>query len=375
LHYEANADDAPFRRHPYWWSKEKSVHRLAPTFDHRYIRMTYMLRFGVFLPSYAYPGEPPPAAAAIQNYARQAEELGFDSIWVFDHLLEAPPSYKAAFLEPATTLAFAAAATNRVTIGTGVLVLPLRDPVLTAKSFANLDVLSGGRLIFGVGVGWAEAEFRASQVNLANRGCRMDEMLDIIVGLWTNDRFAYQGRYFNVPEIRLLPRPVQKPHPPIWLAGGTVPAGASRHITVRPHYSPVPSIRRAARIGQGLMTAYRSAPGRDVSCLIETREILASEMQTAGRDPSSVRFAHHDHVHIDVEPTEERLTAVLNRFTHNRYEEMAPVYLMGHPDDLVQLFQARIDAGVQEVTFNFMTPEPQQMELFMKLIRPHLHTS
>ncbi len=331
-----------------------------------------MLRFGVFLPSYVYPGEPPPAAAALQNYARLAEELGFDSIWVFDHLLDAPPSYKAAFLEPATTLAFAALATRRVTIGTGVLVLPLRDPVLTAKTFANIDLLSGGRLVFGVGVGWAETEFKASQVAIAERGRRMDEMLDIIVGLWTHDTFAYQGRCFDVPEIRLLPRPLQKPHPPVWLAGGTVPAGKSRHITVRPGYSPVPSIRRAARLGQGLMTAYRSAPGRDVSCILETRELLAGEMKLAGRDPGSVRLAHHDHVHIDLEPTHERLAGVLHRFTHNRFEDMAPIYLMGHPDDLVPLFQARIDAGVEEVTFNFMTPDPRQLELFMSRIRPQL---
>ena len=331
-----------------------------------------MLRFGVFLPSYVYPGEPPPTANALASYARRAEDLGFDSIWVFDHLLEAPPAYKPAFLEPATALAFAAMATKRVTLGTGVLVLPLRDPVLTAKAFATIDVLSGGRLVFGVGVGWAENEFQASQVMLAERGRRMDEMLDIIIGLWTRDRFAYQGCCFAIPEIRLLPRPLQTPHPPIWIAGGTVPKGASRHITVRPGYSPLPSIRRAARLGQGLMTAYRSAPGGDMSCIVETRELLATEMKAASRAPGSVRLAHHDHVHIDLDPTHERLAAVMQRFTHNRFQDMAPIYLMGHPDDLVPRFQARIDAGIEEVTFNFMTPDPRQLELFMTCIRPHL---
>jgi probable F420-dependent oxidoreductase len=331
-----------------------------------------MLRFGVFLPSYVFPGEPPPTADALASYARLAEEIGFDGVWVFDHLLEAPPAYRAAFLEPATALAFAALATRRVTLGTGVLVLPLRDPVLTAKAFATIDVLSGGRLVLGVGVGWAENEFAASQVTLAERGRRMDEMLDIIVGLWTHDMFAYEGRCFTVPEIRLLPRPLQKPHPPIWLAGGTVPKGASRHITVRPGYSPLPSIRRAARLGQGLMTAYRSAPGRDMSCIVETRGLLAAEMRAAGSAPGSVRLAHHDHVHIDLDPTRERLAAVMHRFTHNRFDDMAPIYLMGHPDDLVPLFQARIDAGIEEVTFNFMTPDPRQLELFMSRIRPQL---
>lgn len=331
-----------------------------------------MPRFGVYLPTYAYPDEPAPSAESLQDYARIAEDLGFDGVWVFDHLLEAPPSYKAAFLEPATSLMLAALATRRVTIGTGILVLPLREPVLTAKTFANIDLLSGGRLVFGVGVGWAESEFVASQVPLSARGRRMDEMLDIIAGLWTNDTFAYQGQCFTIPEIRLLPRPLQTPHPPIWLAGGTVPVGTSQHITARPGYSPIPSIRRAARLGQGLMTAYRSAPGLDVSCLVETRKILLAELQAAKRDASAVRLAHHDHVHIDLDPTPERLAAVMARFTYNRFEDKRAIYLMGHPDDLIAQFQARIDAGVEEVTFNFLTPEATQLELFMNRIRPHL---
>jgi len=221
-------------------------------------------------------------------------------------------------------------------------------------------------------VGWAEKEFQASQVLLAQRGRRMDEMLDIIIGLWTHETFTYRGRCFDVPEIRLLPRPLQKPHPPIWLAGGAVPKETSQHITVRPGYSPLPSIRRAARLGQGLMTAYRSARGVDMTCILETRDMLAKEMERAGRDVSTITLAHHDHVHIDLDPTPDRLAAVLHRFTHNRFDKTAPMYLMGHPDDLVLLFQARIDAGIEEVTFNFMTPDPAQLELFMARIRPYL---
>jgi hypothetical protein len=109
-----------------------------------------------------------------------------------------------------------------------------------------------------------------------------------------------------------------------------------------------------------------------MSCILETREILTREVQRAGRDRSAVRFAHHDHVHIDLDPTRERLAAVLHRFTHNRFDETAALYLMGHPNDLVPLFQTRIDAGIEEVTFNFMTPDPAQLELFMERIRPHL---
>jgi alkanesulfonate monooxygenase SsuD/methylene tetrahydromethanopterin reductase-like flavin-dependent oxidoreductase (luciferase family) len=200
----------------------------------------------------------------------------------------------------------------------------------------------------------------------------MDEMLDIIIGLWTNDTFSFEGRIFQVPEIRLLPRPVQKPHPPVWIAGGTVPAGTSGHITKRPGYSAVPSITRAARLGQGLMTAYRSAPGTDVRCLVESRDLLAAEARQFGREPASITFAHHDHVHIDLDPTPERLAQAMARFTHNAFATSRDIYLMGHPEDLVPKFQARIDAGVDDVTFNFMSSDPEQMELFMTRIRPHL---
>ena len=318
------------------------------------------------------PDAPPPSGHALAAYAHQAEALGFSSVWVFDHLFDAPPSYRAVFLEPVTTLALVIGATRRVRLGTGILVLPLRDPVVTAKAFANLDVLSDGRLVFGVGVGWDEREFRACQVPKSERGRRMDEALDIIKGLWTEDLFSYRGRIFTVPEVRLVPRPVQRPHPPIWIAGGTVPAGTSRHITSSPGYTHEASIRRAARIGDGLMTAYRSAPGADATELVRTRRLLDAEARAAGRDPSALALAHHDHVHIDLDPTVDRLREVLGRFSYNRLEDSGSIYLMGHPDELIPKFQARIDAGVEELTFNLMTPDPGQLDLFATRIRPHL---
>lgn len=330
------------------------------------------LRFGVFLPAYVFPGEPPPTAAFLQDFARRAEDLGFDGVWVFDHLFDAPPSYRVVFLEPVTTLALVIPVTRRVTVGTGILVLPLRDPVVTAKAFANLDVMSEGRLVFGVGVGWEEREFRACQVPKATRGARMDEMLAIIEGLWTEDTFSYQGRIFTIPEVRLVPRPVQRPHPPIWLAGGTVAPGTSTHITASRGYAAERSIRRAARMGDGLITAYRACPGLDMSQLVRTWAMLCAEASAAGRDPARMRFAHQDHLYIDLDATPDRLRAVLGRFSFNSYEETAPLYLMGHPEELIPRFQARIEAGVEELTFNLLTPEPRQLDLFMKEIRPHL---
>jgi alkanesulfonate monooxygenase len=329
-------------------------------------------RFGVFLPSWVLPGQAAPSAAFLQDFARRAEDVGFDSVWVFDHLFDAAPSYRVVFMEPLTSLALIVGATRRVTLGTGILVLPLRDPVVTAKAVANLDAVSGGRVVFGAGVGWDEREFRACQVPKETRGRRMDEMLEIINGLWTQEAFAYQGRHFTIPEIQLTPRPVQRPRPPIVVAGGLVPAGTSQHITRSKGYTALRSLQRAATLGDGLMTAYRSSPGLDCSQLAASWEVVCAEARAAGRDPSTLRFVHQDHLHIDLEATPERLQSVLGRFSHNRYEHSSQIYLMGRPEDLVPRFQARIDAGVEEIAFGVISGDPAQLDLFMKEIRPHL---
>lgn len=334
--------------------------------------MTSPLRFGAYLPAYVIPGESPPSVGFLQDFARRAEDLGFDSLWVVDHLFESPPSYRVVFMEPISSLALVAGATTRITLGTGILILPLRDPVLTAKTLATLDAASGGRVIFGAGVGWDEREYRACQVPKDTRGRRMDEMLAIIKGLWTEDTFSYRGRIFDIPEVRLLPRPVQRPHPPIWIAGGTVPTGTSKHITRSKGYTAERAMQRAGRVGDGFMTAYRSCPGLDTSCLAESWEMVCRAARESGRDSAQIRFAHQDHLHIDLDATPDRLRAVLARFSHNSYEATASIYLMGTPEDLIPRFQARIDAGVEEVTFNLLTPAPNQLDLFMKHIRPHL---
>jgi alkanesulfonate monooxygenase len=328
-------------------------------------------RFGVFLPACVFPGEAPPSLASLQDYARRAEDTGVDSLWVLDHLFDAPPSYRVVFLEPITTLALVASATRRMTIGTGILVLPLRDPVVTAKALANLDVATEGRLVFGAGLGWDEREFQAVQVPKSTRGRRMDEMLEIIRGLWTQERFSYDGTIFRIPEVSLVPRPVQRPHPPIWIAGGTVPAGTSRHITDTPGYTAERSLERAAR-ANGLITAYRACPGLDMTELQRSWSIVQDKARAAGRDPATLTFAHQDHVHIDLDPKPDRLRDVFARYTLNSYEDTAPLYLMGHPHELIPRIQARIDAGVEEILLNPLTPDPKQLDLFANDVRPHL---
>ena len=330
------------------------------------------IRFGAYLPTYHLPDEAPPTARFLASYAERAEALGFDSLWVIDHLFVSPPSYRVAFLEPLAALATAVAATRTVALGTGIIVLPLREPVLTAKALASLDALAEGRLIFGAGIGWDQQELDACQIDRATRGNRMDEMLDVIRGLWTEETFSYEGRHFVLRDVRLLPRPVRRPHPPIWLAAGSVPPGTSEHITQRAGYAPDRALRRVARVADGLMSAYRSVPDGDTTWLKRDRALLDQFAREAGRPPEAITHAMQEHMYIVMDGSPAAIESVVGRFTFKSLAEIAPYYLLGTPDDIVPKLQARVDAGIAEIVINFLDPDPRQLELFAKHVRPRM---
>ena len=168
---------------------------------------------------------------AIAGVARKAEQLGYHSVWVSDHIITPrkidspypggryPIQPEWPFLEPVATLLYAAAVTQRVRLGTSVIVITQRNPVLLAKQLATLDVLSGGRLIFGAGAGWMKEEFAALNAPFANRGPRMAEFLEVIRRCWTEDDPSFHGRFYDLEDVGVYPKPVQKPHPPIWVGG------------------------------------------------------------------------------------------------------------------------------------------------------------
>jgi probable F420-dependent oxidoreductase len=162
--------------------------------------------------------------------AQAAEELGYESLWVGEHVVlpdpRVPPSPlapDATILDPIVTLSHLAAATRRVRLGTGIVILPQRNPVVLAKELASLDVVSGGRLLFGVGVGYLQPEFAAVGVPFADRGPRTIEYLEAMQALWSMAKPAYHGRFVDFAGIDAHPRPVQQPIP-IIMGGGTPPA-------------------------------------------------------------------------------------------------------------------------------------------------------
>ena len=187
--------------------------------------------------------------STITAIAHKAEELGFESLWIPEHIL-LPVNYKSPYPysstgrmpappesplhDPMLVLAYVAAITTKIRLATGIYVLPIRNPFTTAKAVASLDVLSGGRFIFGVGIGWLEEEFEGVGSNFKDRALRSREYVELLKELWRSDDPVYHGKTVSIEGFKMNPKPVQKPHPPFVFGGSTEP-----------------SLRRTARLGDG----------------------------------------------------------------------------------------------------------------------------
>jgi probable F420-dependent oxidoreductase len=180
------------------------------------------LKFGLFGMNMR-PCVTPEAIAAV---ARAAEAAGFESFWGGEHLALADPQTPASpmppnivFVDLCVTMAFAAAHTRTIRFGTGIMILPLRNPVILAKQLASVDVLSGGRLLFGVGISNLEFEYHAVGMPFDHKGKRAEEAIAVMKALWSMERAAFHGRFFSFDGVRAVPHPLQKPHPPIIFGG------------------------------------------------------------------------------------------------------------------------------------------------------------
>jgi probable F420-dependent oxidoreductase len=203
------------------------------------------MRIGIFAPL----ASPIATASYVRALAEGAEQRNFHSIWLGEHVVlfddyssrypyspdgRIPAGGENGLLDPLAALGFLAAATRRIRIGTAVVLVPQRNPVYTAKEIATLDVLSGGRVDFGVGVGWLAEEFKALGVPFERRGSRCREYLRLMQALWRDPVSQFRGDFYELPACRQFPKPVQKPHPPIHFGGESDAA-----------------LRRVAELGQG----------------------------------------------------------------------------------------------------------------------------
>jgi len=217
----------------------------------------------------------------IADFGKIAEERGFHSLWVPEHVVffseyasRYPysqdgriPGDPNGVMEPLTALTFVAAHTERLRLGTGICLVPQRNPVYTAKQVADVDYLSGGRLDFGIGVGWLKEEFAALDVPWERRGERTRECVEVMKTLWCDEVSSYKGEFYSLPECLQNPKPVQKPHPPLFFGGESEPA-----------------LRRVAEIGQGWF-GYNLTPDELKSHLARLDELLAE----AGRSRSDIQ--------------------------------------------------------------------------------------
>ena len=253
------------------------------------------VEFGVSLPSRGPLANP----QSLRSLAQRAEDLSFDSVWVSDHVIlpravdsfypyaaDGVPTFlpDEDYYEPLAALNFLAGCTQRVRLGTHVLILPYRNPVLTAKILATLDVLSEGRVILGAGVGWMEEEFQALGLDTyRERGAVTDEYIELYKELWTEDEPVFQGKYYQLSGSGFRPKPVQKPHPPIWIGGHTGPA-----------------IRRAAKYGDGWLPIGLRPPAilepEELAGKIDRLRVLTAR---AGRPENAVKVVFSSNVLFD----------------------------------------------------------------------------
>ena len=178
---------------------------------------------------------------SLRRWAQLSETLGYHLLMTSDHIattVDVAEKYPAPFYEPLTTLGWLAGVTRRVEIGTTVLILPYRSPLETARAFANIDQLSGGRCILGVGVGWAREEFAALGVPFEKRGAITNEYLAAIKRLWTEETASYEGWFVRFQNVQTAPLPARKPHPPIWV-GGSSDAALRRTVRHADAWHPI----------------------------------------------------------------------------------------------------------------------------------------
>lgn len=325
-------------------------------------------RFGVFLPSYIWEGDGTERARGIKEFARTVEDLGFDSLFITDHLLAAKRFYSVSFLEPLSALAVAAGATERVRLGTSILIMPLRNPVILAKELATLQFLSENRIILGAGVGWNEAEYDAVGVKKSERGKRTDEMLDIMIPLLEGETVTYDGRFYSVQDLFIEPISPQRPE--IWIGGGSQLADPKSPDLPR----FVESVKARVLRTDGWIPRPTCPPDEIARDWGELQDYYRQR----GRDPRECVVAHENFMHLvmtndPARAREEQHSAFLKVMSAERGPEyLESVYLFGTPDEIVASLQARVDAGVEYFMLHTMTPDPAQLRTWVDEIIPNV---
>jgi probable F420-dependent oxidoreductase len=323
------------------------------------------MRFGLALPQYGYslPGGEPITFEACAGWARRAEELGFDSVWLSDHLLYTFSRYGAgpdpiAALEPMTTLAGIAAVTSRVRIGSLVLCTPFRHPSLLAKMSTTIDGISLGRFELGLGAGWLEDEFSAFGFRFGDVGERFaafEQALEVMAALQSGEPVTYDGPDVSLRDARLLPAPVGG-RVPVWVGG----KGGARLL------------RLAARLADGWNAAWRVEPVAHAGRVAAARQACEAH----GRDPGTLRLSVGLYSIIGGDEATARGAFERGRTVFpggaldaETWESWRTDTLSGSPDQVIERVNELAALGVEEIVVSpwvlaFAVPEPEMLDLF-----------
>jgi probable F420-dependent oxidoreductase len=321
---------------------------------------------GVFLPTFV--GARGRTGHELAAFARRAEDLGFDSVWATDHLLHQSRFYAVPWLDPIVSLTYVAATTSRVRLGTSVLVLPTRHPVVLAKQVATLQALADERYIVGVGTGWDDREFEAVGQLRAERSGRTDESITIIRRLLAGESVTYDGRFYHLRDVEV--GPAMRSPVCLWSAGGRqLPHAASPERPVL-----APTVLRRIVTSDGWIARPTSLPSQIEQDLAEIRPAL----DAAGRDQDSFTVAHENFLHLVL--TEDREQARIEQrriyaaiMGENRpFEYFDQVYLTGTPSQIVEKLRARIAIGIEYLILHTLQPSTAQLELWAEHLLPHL---
>ena len=264
---------------------------------------------------------------SITKIAQRAESLGYASLWTIERLLypvklQAPypgtpdgslPEEYRHVLDPLDTLTFVAAQTKKIRLGTSVLDMPYHNPVVLARRLTTLDVLSNGRLSVGLGLGWNKDEMDATGADMKKRGALADEFLPLLKAIWTTNPVEFHGKFFNVPKSYIDLKPIQKPHPPIYM-GAFVPA----------------ALNRVARLADGWNPILLPMP-----VMAQVFEGIKQTAKDAGRDPASITMV----VHAVVDLTDKPIDKDRNIFCGSR-------------DQIAEDVRGCPNIGAQEIFFN-----------------------
>ena len=303
-------------------------------------------KLGILVPGMF--GGTPPTLAEFSSFFRRSEELGYDSLWVIDRVFHGGSS----IIDPMALLTVAATVTERVRLGTAVLLFVLRNPILVAKTTSTLDYLSGGRLTLGISLGGRDNEFEPLGVDVRRRVGRFNEGLGVMQRLWSERDVTHHGRYFSIDNVNIDPKPVQQPSIPLIIGGSADSA-----------------LQRAAERTDGWVAGGAATPGIFAQAWGKVRGYA----EAAGKDPDTMQSAKLIYTYVDTD--RERAKRALESFTHAYYGpqyDVENVCAFGRPEDCAAKLQAYIDAGAQTVMVGPTWPDPAQIERIQTEVAPLL---